>query len=47
MKDSAHITMAIIAIAAIAAASLVPDRAEMAATVALVAACHYLFLLSQ
>lgn len=47
MKDSTHITIACIIIACIAAAAMVPARADMAATVALVAVCHYLMLLSQ
>lgn len=47
MKDSTHITISCIVIAALAAAALVPDRAEMAATVALVSVCHYFLMLSQ
>ena len=34
MKDSTHITISCIVIAALAAAALVPNRAEMVATIA-------------
>lgn len=47
MNDGTHITIACIIIACIAAAAVVPARADMAATVALVAACQYLLMLSQ